>query len=165
MINSNAYFLDLQRTSKSQGTKRKGLSPTSLLNTTYWSVWSSLLQREDLHSSIIKTEDKEYFPVIVNIYFIRDRLELKRLSGISWHGLVLRKILNMDCWCCTCQVCQMTKKEQKKYGLLPPKIAESDSQYLGHGLWESGGSHPFTIRKPAKTHFLILCLHSQWCIQ
>jgi hypothetical protein len=35
--NPNAYCLDLQRTSKSQGTtiKRKGLSPTSLLNTTY----------------------------------------------------------------------------------------------------------------------------------
>jgi hypothetical protein len=31
----NAYCLDLQRASKSQGTKRKGLSPTSLLNTTY----------------------------------------------------------------------------------------------------------------------------------
>jgi hypothetical protein len=33
----NAYCLDLQRTRKSQGTKikRKGLSPISLLNTTY----------------------------------------------------------------------------------------------------------------------------------
>jgi hypothetical protein len=34
-INTNAYCLDLQRASKSQGIKRKGLSPTSLLNTTY----------------------------------------------------------------------------------------------------------------------------------
>jgi hypothetical protein len=33
--NSNAYCLDLQRARKNQGTKRKGLSPTSLLNTTY----------------------------------------------------------------------------------------------------------------------------------
>jgi hypothetical protein len=48
----------------------------------------------------------------------------------------------------------MTKKERKKYGLLPPKIAESDPwiivcvELLG----------PFTIRTPAKTH---LCLNSQ----
>jgi hypothetical protein len=31
----------------------------------------------------------------------------------------------------------MTKKECKKYGLLPPKIAESN---LGHGMCGSGGS-------------------------
>jgi hypothetical protein len=34
----------------------------------------------------------------------------------------------------------MTKKERKKYGLLPPKIAESDTVSLGHGLCGSGGS-------------------------
>jgi hypothetical protein len=38
--------------------------------------------KQDLHSSIIETEDKEYCPGTMNIYFIRDRLELKRLSGI-----------------------------------------------------------------------------------
>jgi hypothetical protein len=38
--------------------------------------------KQDLHSSIIETEDKEYCPCTMNIYFIRDRLELKRLSGI-----------------------------------------------------------------------------------
>jgi hypothetical protein len=43
----------------------------------------------------------------------------------------------------TCQVCQMTKKERKKYGLLPPKTAESDNVSLGHGMCGSGGSHPF----------------------
>jgi hypothetical protein len=48
----------------------------------------------------------------------------------------------------------MRKKERKKYGLLPPKIAESDTQSLGYGLCESGGSTPFTIRTPAKTHSL-----------
>jgi hypothetical protein len=31
----NAYCLDLQRTSKSQGIERKGLSPNSLLNLKY----------------------------------------------------------------------------------------------------------------------------------
>jgi hypothetical protein len=38
--------------------------------------------KQDLHSSIIETEDKEYCPGTMNIYFIRDRLEQKRLSGI-----------------------------------------------------------------------------------
>jgi hypothetical protein len=37
---------------------------------------------EYLRSSIIETENKEYCPGTMNIYFIRDRLELKRLSGI-----------------------------------------------------------------------------------
>jgi hypothetical protein len=39
--------------------------------------------KQDLHSSIIETDNKEYCPSTMNIYFIRDRLELKRLSGIS----------------------------------------------------------------------------------
>jgi hypothetical protein len=36
----------------------------------------------------------------------------------------------------------MTKNEnnRKKYGLLPPKIAESDILSLGHGMCGSGGS-------------------------
>jgi hypothetical protein len=49
----------------------------------------------------------------------------------------------------------MTKKERKKYGLLPPKIAESDLGSLGHGMCEYGGTTPFTIRTPAKTHSLL----------
>jgi hypothetical protein len=76
----------------------------------------------------------------MNIYFIRDRLEQKRLSRIPLHGLVLHKMLKIDCLCSTCQVCQMTKKERKKYGLLPSKIAESDTVSLGHGMCGSGGS-------------------------
>jgi hypothetical protein len=61
----------------------------------------------------------------------------------------------MDCLCSTCQVCQITKKERKKYGLIPPKIAESAIVSLGHGLCGSGGTSPFTIRTPAKTHSLL----------
>jgi hypothetical protein len=38
--------------------------------------------KQDLHSSIIETKDKEYCHGTMNIYFIRDRLEQKRLSGI-----------------------------------------------------------------------------------
>jgi hypothetical protein len=36
----------------------------------------------------------------------------------------------------------MTKKKRtnKKYGLVPPKIAESDTASLDHGLCGSGGS-------------------------
>jgi hypothetical protein len=33
----------------------------------------------------------------------------------------------------------MKKKERKKYGILPPKIAESDTVSLDHGLYGSGG--------------------------
>jgi hypothetical protein len=144
MNSPNAYFHDLQRPSKSQGTriKRKRPSPTSLLNTTYWRLWSSLIQRykQDLHYSIIETNNKEYCPGTMNIYFIWDRQDQKRLSGISWHGLVLHKILNIDCLCSTCQVCQTTKKERKKYGLLQSEIAESDALSLGYGMCGSGRS-------------------------
>jgi hypothetical protein len=45
----------------------------------------------------------------------------------------------------------------KKYGLFPPKIAESDHHSLGHGLCESGGS----IYKK-DTSKKTLCLQSQW---
>ena len=41
---------------------------------------------------------------------------------MTWPGLTQ----DVECLCSTCQVCQLTKKERKKYGLLPPKIAESD---------------------------------------
>jgi hypothetical protein len=50
-------------------------------------------------------------------------------------------MFNTDCLCSTCQVCQMTKKEQqrKKYGLIPPKITVSDIVSLGYGLCASVG--------------------------
>jgi hypothetical protein len=65
-------------------------------------------------------------------------------------------MVNIDCLCSTCKVCQMTKKERKEYGLLPPKIAESDAVSLGHGLCGSGGTTPFTIRIPVKTQSLLV---------
>jgi hypothetical protein len=51
----------------------------------------------------------------------------------------------------------MTKKERihKKYGFLPPKIADSDTVSLGHGLSGSGGTTLFKIRTPAKIHSLL----------
>jgi hypothetical protein len=60
-------------------------------------------------------------------------------------------MLKIDCLCFTCQVCQMTKKERKKYGLLPPKIAESDPWVMVCVDLVC----PFTIRTPAKTHSLL----------
>jgi hypothetical protein len=70
------------------------------------------------------------------------RTENNRLSGIPCHGLVLHKTLKLGCFYSTCQVCQMLKKDQRrnKYGLLPPKIAESDIVSLGHSLCVCGGS-------------------------
>jgi hypothetical protein len=93
----------------------------------------------------------------MNIYFIRDRQEHKRLSGIPWHGLVLHKILSTDCLCSTCQVCQLTKKERKKYGLLSSKIAESDTKFLGHSLYGSGGS---IYNKDTSQNTLSDCTHN-----
>jgi hypothetical protein len=57
---------------------------------------------------------------------------------MTWPGLTQ----DIEHLCSTCQVCQMTKKEctRKIYGLLPPKIAESDTLPLVHGLCESNGS-------------------------
>jgi hypothetical protein len=49
----------------------------------------------------------------------------------------------------------MTMNNGKKYGLLAPKIAESEIVSLGHDLCGTGGTHAFTIRKPAKTHSLL----------
>jgi hypothetical protein len=98
--------------------------------------------KQDLHSSIIETNNKDYSTCTMNIYFIQDRSEDKRLSGIQWHGLVVHKMLNIDYLCSTCQVCQMTKKERtrKTYGLPQPKIAESEIVCMDHDLYGSGGS-------------------------
>jgi hypothetical protein len=70
---------------------------------------------------------------------------------MTWTGLTQ----DVERLCLTCQVCQMTKIERKKYGLLPPKIAESDLVSLDNGLCGFDGSHPFTIRISAKTHSLL----------
>jgi hypothetical protein len=68
-----------------------------------------------------------------------------------WHGLK-QDVEYIYCLCSTCQAQQMTKKESKKYGLLLPKIAESDSWVIV-SLNLLG---PFTIRTAVKH---TLCLH------
>jgi hypothetical protein len=42
----------------------------------------------------------------------------------------------------TCEICQMPKKENScsTRGLIPPKIEETDTVSLSHGLCGSGGS-------------------------
>jgi hypothetical protein len=88
-------------------------------------------------------------------------------------------MLNIDCLCPTCQVCQMTKKEhtrkkygllspksflcftyqvcqitkkeRKKYGMLPPKIVESDPWFMVYVDLVG----PFTLRTPYKTHSVL----------
>jgi hypothetical protein len=75
-------------------------------------------------------------------------------------------MLNTVCLCSACHVRQMTKKERKKYGLLPPKIAESDTQSLGHGICGSGG--PLTMRAPhSKQTFFSSAFSnlSEWLLQ
>jgi Integrase zinc binding domain len=43
-------------------------------------------------------------------------------NTMTWPG----PTQDVEHFCSTCPVCQLTKKERKKYGLLPPKRAESD---------------------------------------
>jgi hypothetical protein len=110
--------------------------------------------KQDLHSSIIETNNKEYFPGTMNIYFIRHRLELKRLSGIPRHGLVLQKILNIDCFCSIFHLCQTTNKDhaRKKYGLHTHQNVESDPWIMV--CVDLVG--PFMIKTPARTHSMLV---------
>jgi hypothetical protein len=68
-------------------------------------------------------------------------------------------MLNIGCLSSTCQVCQMTKNERtrKKYGLLPHKIAESDTLSLCHGLCVSDGS---IYNKDTSQNTLSPCTHN-----
>jgi hypothetical protein len=53
----------------------------------------------------------------------------------------------------TCPVCQLTKRERKKYGLLPPKVAESNPWVMVMVCIDLVGS--FTIKIPLMTHSLL----------
>jgi RNase H-like domain found in reverse transcriptase/Integrase zinc binding domain len=65
-------------------------------------------------------------------------------NTMTWPGLTQ----DVERLCSTCPVCQLTKKERKKYGLLPPKTAESDPWVMV--CVDLVG--PFTIKTPLKTH-------------
>jgi hypothetical protein len=69
---------------KVKGLREKGLAQPhySIQHIEGYDLLCYKEKKQDLHSSIIETNNKEYCPGTMNIYFIRDRLELKRLSGI-----------------------------------------------------------------------------------
>jgi hypothetical protein len=66
---------------------------------------------------------------------------------MMWLGLTQ----DVERLCSTCPVCQLTKRERKTYGLLPPKIAESDPWVMIYVDLVG----PFTIKAPLKTHSLL----------
>jgi hypothetical protein len=107
--------------------------PQPPYNTTYWRLWSSLLQRKDLHSSII-----EYFPGTMNIY-LTDKIrndyqeyhDMARSYTRCWTLIVYVPLVKYVKW---------QRKSVRKNGMIPTKIAESDIASLGHGLCGSGGS-------------------------
>jgi transposase InsO family protein len=68
-------------------------------------------------------------------------------NTMTWPGLTQ----DVECLYSTCPVCQLTKKERKKHGLLPPKVAESDPWVMV--CVDLVG--PFTIKTPYKTHSLL----------
>jgi hypothetical protein len=69
---------------KGLGSREKGLSQPhySIKHIEGYDLLCYKAYKQHLHSSIIETNNKECCPGTMNIYFIRDRLELKRLSGI-----------------------------------------------------------------------------------
>jgi Integrase zinc binding domain len=66
---------------------------------------------------------------------------------MTWPGLTQ----DVEHFCSTCPVCQLTKKDYKKYSLLPPKTAESDPWVMVHVDLMG----PFTLKTPLKTHSLL----------
>jgi hypothetical protein len=69
---------------KDTGLREKGLAQPnySIQHIQGYDIICCKDNKQDLHSSIIETNNKEYCPNTINIYFIWGRLELKRLSGI-----------------------------------------------------------------------------------
>jgi hypothetical protein len=67
-----------------QGLREKGLVQPhySIQHIEGYDILCYKDNKQDLHSSIIETDNKEYCLGTMNIYFIRDRQELKRLSRI-----------------------------------------------------------------------------------
>jgi hypothetical protein len=77
------------------------------------------------------------------------RTEKTIRNTMTWPGLT--QDVEHCILCSTCQIYQMTKKDRRKYGLLPPKIAESDPWVMV--CLDLVG--PFTMGTPAKTHSLL----------
>jgi hypothetical protein len=74
------------------------------------------------------------------------RMEATIRHIFEWKGLRT----SVEHHCSTCHICQLTKKQRKKYGLLPPKEAETTP-------WKRVNVDvvgPYTVRTPAKTYQL-----------
>ena len=74
----------------------------------------------------------------------RTRMEATIRHVFDWRGLPER----VEEHCRTCEICQMTKKQRKQYGLLPPKDAETIP-------WKRVNVDvvgPYTRINPAATH-------------
>jgi hypothetical protein len=69
---------------KEPGLREKGLAQPhySIHHIEGYDILCYKDNKQDQHSSIIETNKNEYCPVNMNVYFTRDRLEQKRLSGI-----------------------------------------------------------------------------------
>jgi hypothetical protein len=80
-----ALILKEQSKVKEPGLREKGLAQPyySIEHIEGYDLLCYKDNKQDLHSSIIETNNKEYCPGTINIYFIRDRLEKKRLSELS----------------------------------------------------------------------------------
>jgi hypothetical protein len=80
----NALIFKEQAKVKQPGLTEKGLAQHhySIQHIEGYDLLCYKDNQKDLYSLIIEAEYKEYCPGTMNIYFIRDRLELKRLSGI-----------------------------------------------------------------------------------
>jgi hypothetical protein len=66
---------------------------------------------------------------------------------------VLRQDLKIDCLWYFSQVYQITKKENKQYGVLPTKIAESDTGTVDDGMCVFVGFLP-TLTSTKANYFL-----------
>jgi hypothetical protein len=79
-----ALIFKEQEKFKNVGLREKGLAQPhySIQHFEEYDLLCYKGNQQDLHSSIIETNNNEYCPGTMNIYFIRDRLELKRLTEI-----------------------------------------------------------------------------------
>jgi hypothetical protein len=90
-----AFLFKEQAIVKDKGLRRKCLAQphNSTQNIEEYDVFASNKTNKIYIPQSLRQSNKEYCPSSMNIYFIWDRLELKRLSGMQWHCMVLHKML------------------------------------------------------------------------
>jgi hypothetical protein len=139
-----------------QGMKTKGPSSTSLLNTTYWMVWSCLFDnKQDLHSSIIDTSNNEYCPILVpwiNLLYLGQNRPEKTIMNTMTCPVITQDV---EYWLFMFHLSSMSNDKEGANNQEIWVVSTQNNRIwpLGLGLCGSGGS--ITIRKPAKTHSLL----------